>query len=152
MPPLRFSLVWLDDRRERRGVSGLLPIHLFRVGAYSAGALVQLCFSASMNGFFFILSLWLQAGEGTSPFISGRAAVAFSVATMALAGVSVPLAIRFGRRILVAGRLLLGFGIVGLMWLVTRWHGRLTSGASCPASPSVGAGLALLVGHAAISW
>jgi hypothetical protein len=86
------------------------------------------------------MSLWLQAGEGASPFISGLAAVAFSVGTMALAGVSVPLAIRFGRRILVAGGLLLGFGIVGSMWLVTRWHGRLTCAASCPASWSAARG------------
>jgi hypothetical protein len=61
------ALAWMDKRRVGRGVPGLLPVHLFRVGAYSAGTLIQLCFSGSMSGFFFILTLWLQAGEGVSP-------------------------------------------------------------------------------------
>ncbi len=139
------GLAWMSKRREGRAVPGLLPVHLFRVGAYSAGTLVQLCFSGSMSGFFFILTLWLQAGEGVSPLLTGLTAVAFSIGTIALAGVSVPLAVRFGRRTLVAGGLLLALGIIGLDGAVESMGSMLNLWAVVPGLVVGGAGLALLV-------
>ena len=42
-----------------------------------AGLLIQLLVAGSMTGLFFVLTIWLQSGEGFSPVASGLTAVAF---------------------------------------------------------------------------
>ena len=71
--------------------------------------------------------------------------MAFSIGTIALAGLSVPLAVRFGRRILVAGGLLLALGIVGVDGAVQSMGSMLNLWAIVPGLVVGGAGLALLV-------
>jgi hypothetical protein len=71
--------------------------------------------------------------------------VAFSIGTIALAGISVPLAVRFGRRTLVAGGLLLALGILGLDGAVGSMGSMLNLWAVVPGLVLGGAGLALLV-------
>jgi hypothetical protein len=103
----------VDARRRHGAVAPLLPTRLFRYPAFAAGVLVQLIFFGTMLGFVLTLTLWLQAGQGFSPMHAGLTTIAFSVGAPLTAGVSIGLAPRFGRYVLVAGAVLMAAGTVG---------------------------------------
>jgi EmrB/QacA subfamily drug resistance transporter len=137
----------LEARRTGRadGPAPLLRAGLFRVPAFAAGLGVQLAFAAGLQGFFLALALWLQAGEHFSPLKAGLTAVAFSAGSFIGAPVAVPLAQRYGRRVLASGGALMAAGIAGVS-LVASHIG--VNGSAWPLVPGLvvcGAGLALLI-------
>jgi EmrB/QacA subfamily drug resistance transporter len=137
----------LEARRTGRagGPAPLLRAGLFRVPAFAAGLGVQLAFAAGLQGFFLALALWLQAGEHFSPLKAGLTAVAFSAGSFVGAPVAVPLAQRYGRRVLASGGALMAAGIAGVS-LVASHIG--VNGSAWPLVPGLvvcGAGLALLI-------
>jgi EmrB/QacA subfamily drug resistance transporter len=135
----------LERRRPGRRAEPLLRPGLFRIPAFAAGLGVQLAFAAGMQGFFLAFALWLQAGEQFSPLKAGLTAVAFSAGSFIGAPVAVPLAQRYGRRILAAGAAGMVAGILGVA-LAAPHVG--TGGSPWPIVPGLavaGAGLALLV-------
>jgi MFS family permease len=92
-----------------------------------------------------LFTLWLQSEAGFSPLRAGLTMVAFSVGSFVGAPASVPLAIRYGRRVLVAGAILMagGFALIGA---VARHV--TTAGGPWPLVPGLvlaGLGLAFLV-------
>ena len=135
----------LEQRRPGRRVAPLLRPGLLRIPAFAAGLGVQLAFAAGMQGFFLAFALWLQAGEQFSPLKAGLTAVAFSAGSFIGAPVAVPLAQRYGRRILAIGAAGMVAGILGVA-LAAPHVG--TGGSPWPIVPGLavaGAGLALLV-------
>jgi EmrB/QacA subfamily drug resistance transporter len=102
-------------RRQRGGVAPLVPAGLLRAPAFTAGLLVQLAFAAGLQGFSLILALWLQSGQHYSPVRAGVTTVAFSVGAFLTAGLSIQLAAKLGRTILVIGGLLLAAGMYGVL-------------------------------------
>jgi EmrB/QacA subfamily drug resistance transporter len=131
--------------RQGRRAAPLLRPGLFRIPAFAAGLGVQLAFAAGMQGFFLAFALWLQAGEQFSPLKAGLTAVAFSAGSFVGAPVAVPLAQRYGRRILAAGAAGMVAGILGVA-LAAPHVG--VDGSPWPIVPGLvvaGAGLALLV-------
>ena len=138
------TLVWLESRGGRAGVA-LLPTTLFRTPAFAAGSGVQLLFSASLSGFSFILALWLQSGEGTSPFLAGLTAVAFSIGTIVFAPMSVGLAVKFGRWVLFVGGLLMAAGMLAILVAADVGGTPFNLWLVVPGLLVAGAGLALLV-------
>jgi len=145
------ALGLLEARRGRRRngtrqePAPLLRAGLFRVPAFAAGLGVQLAFSAGLQGFFLAFALWLQSGEHFSPLKAGLTAVAFSAGSFIGAPVAVPLAQRYGRRVLAIGGVLMAAGIAGVS-LVASHIG--VNGSPWPVVPGLvvcGAGLALLV-------
>ena len=145
------ALGMLEARRSGRrvkgvnGVAPLLQIGLFRIPAFAAGLSIQLVFAAGLQGFFLAFTLWLQIGEHFSPLKAGLTAVAFSVGSFAAAPAAVPLAQRYGRRVLASGALLMAAGIAGEA-VAARHVG--VNGSPWPVVPGLvvaGAGLALLV-------
>ena len=66
-----------------------------------------------MAGFFFVLTIWLQAGEGFAPRV-GADDLAFSAGTIVFAGVPQRLDPPAGRYVLVVGGLLMAAGSVSL--------------------------------------
>jgi len=136
-----------EARRTGRadGPAPLLKAGLFRVPAFAAGLGVQMAFAAGLQGFFLALALWLQAGEHFSPLKAGLTAVAFSAGSFIGAPVAVPLAQRYGRRVLASGGALMAAGIAGVS-LVASHIG--VNGSPWPLVPGLvvcGAGLALLI-------
>src|SRR5438874_2049399 len=105
----------VEERRQYGRVAPLLRIRLLRVPAFSAGLLVQLAFSAGLQGFFLVFAVWLQTGRGFSPLTAGLTALAFSIGSFLLAGAAVPLARRHGRLILAGGGLLMALGAFGVL-------------------------------------
>jgi EmrB/QacA subfamily drug resistance transporter len=142
---LLVALGVVEARRKASEIAPLLRPGLFRTPAFSAGLVVQFAFAAGLQGFFLVFAIWLQAGQGFSPLEAGLTSVAFSVGSFLLAPVAVPLAIRYGRLVLVIGALLLAVGVIGVdIGAAQVGHG----GGPWPIVPGLvvaGAGLALLV-------
>jgi EmrB/QacA subfamily drug resistance transporter len=138
----------LEARRAGRRADGpapLLKMGLFRVPAFAAGLGVQMAFAAGLQGFFLALALWLQAGEHFSPLKAGLTAVAFSAGSFIGAPVAVPLAQRYGRRVLAIGGALMSAGIAGVSLAASDVG---VNGSAWPVVPGLvvcGAGLALLI-------
>jgi MFS family permease len=122
----------LENTRRGRRAAPLLRPGLFRIPAFAAGLGVQIAFAAGMQGFFLAFALWLQIGEHFSPLKAGLTAVAFSAGSFIGAPVAVPLAQRYGRRVL-ASVAAPHIGVDGSPWPVV------------PGLVVAGAGLALLV-------
>ena len=135
----------MEERRRRPRVAPLLRTRLLRIPAFAAGLGVQLAFAAGIQGFFLIFTIWVQAGQHYSPLRAGLTTIAFSAGSFALAPIAVPAALRYGRRVLVAGGALMAAGIVGVD--VGAQH--VGTGTSpwplVPGLTVAGAGLALLV-------
>jgi EmrB/QacA subfamily drug resistance transporter len=142
---LLLVLALVESRRKGSEIAPLLRPGLFRTPAFSAGLVVQFAFAAGLQGFFLVFAIWLQAGQGFSPLAAGLTTVAFSVGSFLLAPVSVPLAVRYGRFVLVAGALVLMAGVIAVdVGAAHVGHG----GDPWPIVPGLvvaGAGLALLV-------
>jgi MFS family permease len=138
----------LEARRAGRRADGPAPLlraGLFRSPAFAAGLGVQMAFAAGLQGFFLAFALWLQAGEHFSPLKAGLTAVAFSAGSFIGAPVAVPLAQRYGRRVLAIGGVLMAAGIAGLSLAVSHIG---VNGSPWPVVPGLvvcGAGLALLI-------
>src|SRR5262245_19733376 len=107
-------LGFVEERRHRPRVAPLLRTRLFRIPAFTAGLGVQLAFAAGVQGFFLIFTIWVQGGQHYSPLRAGLTAIAFSAGSFALAPIAVPMALRFGRRVLVAGAVLMAAGIAAV--------------------------------------
>jgi predicted MFS family arabinose efflux permease len=143
---LAIAVLGIVDARRRHGaVAPLLPTRLFRYPAFAAGVLVQLIFFGTMLGFVLTLTLWLQAGQGFSPMHAGLTVVAFSVGAFLTAGVSISLAPRFGRYVLVAGAILMAAGTIGCDVAAHHVGDQVSSWALVPGLAVAGAGLGLLV-------
>jgi EmrB/QacA subfamily drug resistance transporter len=128
-----------------RGVAPLLRPRLFRIPAFAAGLGLLVAWGAGMQGFFLTFALWLQAGEHFSPLKAGLTALAFSAGSFALAPAAVPLALKYGRRVLVTGAVLMAGGAAGVLAVVGRVG---VQGSPWPVVPGLvvaGAGLALLL-------
>src|SRR5215472_4384856 len=127
------------------GLAPLLRPRLFRIPAFAAGLGVLLAFGAGLQGFFLMFALWLQAGEHFSPLKAGLTALALSAGCFVVAPAAVPLAQKYGRRVLAAGGLLMAAGTVGVLAVVGHVG---VGGSPWPVVPGLvvaGAGLALLV-------
>ena len=123
----------------------LLRAGLFRIPAFAGGLGVLVAFGAGMQGFFLMVALWLQAGEHFSPLKAGLTALAFSAGSFALAPGAVPMALRFGRRVIVLGGVMMAAGTAAVMAAVSHVG---VGGSPWPAVPGLavgGAGLALLI-------
>src|SRR5262249_57247010 len=100
------------------GLAPLLRPQLFRIPAFSAGLGVLLAFGAGLQGFFLMFAFWLQAGEHYSPLKAGLTALGLSAGCFVVAPAAVPLAQKYGRRVLAAGGLLMAAGTVGVLAVV----------------------------------
>ena len=139
------ALGLMEARRQHPRVAPLLRTQLFRVPAFAAGLGIQLAFAAGIQGFFLVFMLWLQAGQHYSPLRAGLTAVAFSAGSFLLAAQAVPLALRYGRLVLVAGALLFAAGIVGVDVGAHHVGNGVSPWPLVPGLVVAGAGLALLV-------
>jgi MFS family permease len=141
--------LWWREERWREGharrVAPLVRPGLFRLPAFAAGLGVQLAFSAGLQGFFLTFALWLQSGEHFSPLRAGLTVVAFSAGSFVAAPGAVPLARRYGRRVLVIGAALLVTGVAGIAAGAPHVTVAGNSWAVVPGLVVAGAGLALLV-------
>lgn len=110
-PVLLALFVWQQRRRAAASLAPLLPMSLFRDRGFSAGLITQLAFQAGVASFFLILTLYLQAGLGFTAWEAGLSILPFSVGAIVGSGISVPLAAKLGKILVLAGALLQGAGV-----------------------------------------
>jgi EmrB/QacA subfamily drug resistance transporter len=130
------------------GVSRVAPLlrpRLFRIPAFAAGLGILVVWGAGMQGFFLTFALWLQAGEHFSPLKAGLTALAFSAGSLAGAPAALPLALRYGRRVLAAGGALMAGGTAGVLAVVSHVGVNGSPWPVVPGLAAAGAGLALLL-------
>ena len=142
------AVAWLcaaGRRRQRPGIAPLLPAGLLRKPAFSAGVLVQLAFAAGLQGFSLALALWLQSGQHYSPVRAGVTTVAFSAGAFLTAGLSIQLAAKLGRTILVIGGLMMAAGMYGVLLAAQHSGGGVDPWQLVPGLVVAGAGLGFLV-------
>jgi EmrB/QacA subfamily drug resistance transporter len=139
------ALLAVVESRRSKTSEALMLTTLFRAPAFAAGILIQLIFSAAMAGFFFVLTIWLQGGEGFSPLTAGLTAVAFSLGTILFATAPEKLAPRFGRWILVVGGVLMAVGIAVSDLVAHAGPTPINGWVLAPGLLVAGVGLALLI-------
>lgn len=110
--PALFALFARQQRRRSRaGRTPLLPLTLFRNRGFSAGLLIQLAFQASVASYFLVLTIYLQSGLGFSAWDAGLSILPFSLGAVAGSGISVPLTVKLGKLLVLAGAILQGTGV-----------------------------------------
>jgi EmrB/QacA subfamily drug resistance transporter len=134
-----------ESRRRPGRVAPLLRPRLLRIPAFTAGLAIQLAFAAGMQAFFLTLALWLQLGERFSPLRAGLTGIAFSAGSLAVAAAAVPLAQRYGRRVLALGALGMVAGFTGVGLGSGHVGPAGSPWAIVPGLAVAGAGLSLLV-------
>jgi EmrB/QacA subfamily drug resistance transporter len=132
-------------RRERTTGSALLPMRLFGDRGFSAGLVTQGAFQGSLAGFALVLTVYVQTGLGWSAVHAGLTLLPFSLGAFLGVGVSVPLGMKLGKVVMVAGAALQSAAAV---WVLAVVHGQsdgLSTWDLVPALVVSGIGLGLLV-------
>jgi EmrB/QacA subfamily drug resistance transporter len=132
-------------RRERATGSALLPMRLFTDRGFSAGLVTQGAFQGSLAGFALVLTVYVQTGLGWSPMHAGMTLLPFSLGAFLGTGISVPLGMKLGKVVMVAGA---GLQSAATVWVLTVVHGlgdALSTWDLVPALAVAGIGLGMLV-------
>lgn len=127
----------------RRTLTPLLDLALFRKRAFSAGLATQLLFWSGQAAFFFYFALYLQRGRGLSPLDAG---LVFTIAAAAyvIASGAIPTILgRHGRRVILASGLTLaaGHGSLAIAVAANGVHG--STWVLIPGLLLIGAGMVL---------
>ncbi|MFD8784029.1 MFS transporter [Kitasatospora sp. NPDC059599] len=101
----------------------LVSMALFAVRPYAAGVLLSLVYFAGFTAIFFIFTLYLQVGLHYSALTAGLAITPFAVGSGVAAAVGGRLVSRLGRRLVVAGLLLVLAGLLASALAVELWSG-----------------------------
>lgn len=140
------ALVAYEKRKTRIDGSPLIELSLFRVKSFAAGIAVQTVFGVGLGIFFLVWTLYMQFGLGWSPLRAGLTGVPFSIAVSVAAGMSVQkLVPRFGRKVLQAGALVMGAGVLIYIWESGRYGLAITSWQMALPLVVMGAGMGLIV-------
>jgi EmrB/QacA subfamily drug resistance transporter len=128
-----------------RDIAPMIQVKQFAIPAFSAGVLVQLCFSLGLQGFSLTLILWLQAGHDFSPLHAGFTLLAFTAGAILTAPNAGQIALRHGRKVLILGALLMAAGTAAAAAPAWMTHQYVTTWLLAPGLLVAGAGLGLLV-------
>ncbi len=130
---------------ERRTGSSLLPMHLFANRGFSAGLVTQAVFQGSLAGFSLATIVYVQVGLGFSAFDAGLMLLPFSLGAFVGTGISVPLGLKVGKTVCLAGALLQAVGVWWVMAIVEDKGDALTKWSVAAPMVLAGIGLGLLV-------
>ncbi len=142
--PFAAGAFWVVERRaDRSGRTPLVPPSLFRVPSMRRGLELMVPFSIGFSGFMFMIALALQQGAGLGPVPAGLALAPMAVAFL-LASLAGPrLIARFGTRVVTAGSVLQGVGVLLIVLAAWRDWPRLDIVSLLPGAAVAGAGQAL---------
>ncbi|MDH6215548.1 MFS transporter [Streptomyces pseudovenezuelae] len=118
-PFLAWTFYAVERRADRRGRTPLVPPSLFELTSLRRGLVLIVPFACGFSGFMFVIAMALQRGAGLGPVRAGLALVPLAV-TFFFASIAGPRLVgRYGTRVVTAGSLLQGIGLV-LMILAAR--------------------------------
>lgn len=129
----------------RSGRSPLVQLRLFRNRAFSVGSVIAVVFFAGIPAFAFTFSLMLQAGLGFTALQAGLTFIPFSIGTALGSALSVRLAPRLGKGILLLGSALLTAGMLANITVLHAAGGGVTSLQLTPALLASGLGLGCVI-------
>jgi MFS family permease len=109
-PVLLLGFVGHQRRLASRGGQPLLAPAMFRARTFTAGLATQLAFWCGQASFFLVLALYLQQGRGLTALDAGLVFTIMAVAYVAASAQAPALVMRFGRRLLAIGALVLAGG------------------------------------------
>jgi EmrB/QacA subfamily drug resistance transporter len=132
-------------RTEQRTGSSLLPMHLFANRGFSAGLVTQGVFQGSLAGFALITVIYVQSGLGFSALDAGLMLLPFSLGAFLGTGVSVPLGLKVGKAVCLAGAVLQAVGVWWVARIVVDRADDLTRWSLTVPMALAGVGLGLLV-------
>jgi len=107
-----------ERRREKLGLSELLPVALLANRNFAVGTLMTLVFFSGVPGLFMVLAIFFQTGFGFTPLDSGLATVAFPIGVLVASQINGRLANRWLSGRLLVGALLLTIGMVMLHMVI----------------------------------
>ncbi|WP_326824901.1 MFS transporter [Streptosporangium sp. NBC_01756] len=108
---------WYESRRSRRGGDPLIAPSLFRKRAFIGGMFVGTIYFSAFTGFGLVFNLYTQLGLGYTPLKAGLAGVPLSAGM--IVGMGVMQAVkRHGRKVLLAGAVIMTAGVVALLLLL----------------------------------
>ncbi|MCS0600307.1 MFS transporter [Streptomyces sp. LP11] len=140
------ALLSYEKRKAARDGSPLIELSLFQVKSFAAGIAVQTVFGVALGIFFLVWTLYMQIGLGWSPLRAGLTGVPFSLAVSTAAGLSVQqLVPRFGRKVLQAGALVMGTGVLLYLWEAHRYGLAIAPWQMALPLVVMGAGMGLIV-------
>ncbi|MDQ0934788.1 MFS transporter [Streptomyces turgidiscabies] len=140
------ALVAYERRKARIDGSPLIELSLFKVKSFAAGIAVQTVFGVGLGIFFLVWTLYMQIGLGWSALRAGLTGVPFSIAVSVAAGMSVQTLVpRFGRKVLQAGALVMGLGVLIYIWESGRYGLSIASWQMALPLVVMGAGMGLIV-------
>lgn len=105
--PVLLAFVMRLRRLTAAGGSPLLDLSLFGDRRFVAGLGAALLFFGAIGAFFLVLVVYLQNGTGRSALDSGLVLLPYALGSLLTSGLSVKLAARVGRALLVGGALML---------------------------------------------
>ncbi|MGW1131093.1 MFS transporter [Streptomyces griseoluteus] len=144
--PVFAALVAYERRKAARDGSPLVELSLFRVRSFAAGIAVQTVFGVALGVFFLVWTLYMQIGLGWSVLRAGLTGVPFSLAVSTAAALSVQFLVpRFGRRVLQAGALTMGLGVLLYIWESDRYGLAIASWQMALPLVVMGGGMGLIV-------
>ena len=112
---LAVFVVW-----EARAAEPMLPIHLFRSRAFTAGNVTAFLMAGTIFAAAFLVAQYMQFGLGYSPFETGLRILPWTATPLVVAPVAGLLSDRVGRRpVLAVGMLLQGAGLLWFALLAT---------------------------------
>ena len=109
-PLLLLAFAFHQRRLALGGGEPLLAPAMFRDRSFTAGLMTQLAFWCGQASFFLVLALYLQQGRGLSALDAGLVFTIMAVAYVAASAQAPALVMRFGRRLLAIGALVLASG------------------------------------------
>ncbi|RLV01281.1 multidrug RND transporter [Streptomyces griseocarneus] len=106
----------VEKAAEKRSGDPMLPLRLFRSGAFTSTALIGVLVNFAFYGLIFVFSLFFQSVRGYSAITAGLAFLPMTATIMIANLASGPLARRYGARaVLVTGSSLGALGYAGLL-------------------------------------
>ncbi|MEU9477759.1 MFS transporter [Streptomyces sp. NPDC048191] len=142
--PLSAGAFWAVERRaDRAGRTPLVPPSLLALASLRRGLLLILPFSVGFSGFMFVIALALQQGAGLGPVPAGLALAPMAVVFLFVSLAGPRLIGRYGTRVVTAGSVLQGVGVLLIVLAAWRDWPHLDFGSLLPGAAVAGAGQAL---------
>jgi EmrB/QacA subfamily drug resistance transporter len=139
--PVTIAFAIWQRHRARIGKAQLLPVVLFRYRSYVIGLAITMLIFGGIPGFFLVLAFLLQVGNGLTPLESGLTTLPFSLGVLLASVVSGALGLRWPRKRIMAGCLMLAGGMILLRTVLPVGGETLVRAALFP--PLIIAGLGL---------
>ncbi len=110
--PVLGAFLWWQRRQAAAGRPQLIPASLLGNRDYVLGSGLAMMLFAGIPGFFLVLAIMLQVGNGLTPLQSGLTTLPFSLGVLSASIVSGRLGVRWPRERIMAGALMLASGML----------------------------------------